>query len=85
MPQPRAKNTIRPNAPERLLMNEVEAARYLNMSVGWLRKSRMNGWREGRTAPPPFLKLGRSVKYDPRDLDSWIAANRIESREFVEV
>lgn len=28
---------------------------------------------------PPFLKLGRVVRYDPRDLEDWKAARRFTS------
>lgn len=73
------KTAQRPVTPERpRLLNEFEAADYLSMSVGWLRKSRMLGWREGRTTPPPYVRLGRAVKYDPRDLDAWINDNRVK-------
>lgn len=69
----------RPVTPERpRLMNEFEAAEYLHMSVGWLRKSRMLGWREGRTPAPPYVRLGRAIKYDPADLDEWINSNRVK-------
>ncbi len=28
---------------------------------------------------PPFLKLGRLVRYDPRDIEDWKAARRFQS------
>jgi len=27
----------------------------------------------------PFHKVGKSVRFDPRDIDAWLAAHRIES------
>ncbi|MEM1346037.1 MAG: helix-turn-helix domain-containing protein [Pseudomonadota bacterium] len=29
---------------------------------------------------PPYIKLGRSVRYRPSDLDAWIAAQRVDPR-----
>jgi hypothetical protein len=40
----------------------------LNVSTSWLAKARMRG--EG----PPFIKVGRSVRYFP--LGPWLAAQR---------
>lgn len=28
---------------------------------------------------PPFLKIGRLVRYDPRDLEAWKAERRVHS------
>ncbi|MEE9473839.1 MAG: DNA-binding protein, partial [Acidimicrobiia bacterium] len=33
------------------------------MSVPFLRQSRMEGNRENRTPGPPFIKVGRAVRY----------------------
>lgn len=43
-----------------------EAARYLGLSVSTLNKMRLNG------TGPCFLKLGRRVLHDIRDLESWV-------------
>ena len=53
-------------------LKEPEAAEYLNMSRPWLRLGRMR--RNG----PPYLKIGRSVRYDIRDLDAWLEKHRVE-------
>ncbi|MDQ3681383.1 MAG: excisionase family DNA-binding protein [Actinomycetota bacterium] len=29
----------------------------------------------------PFLKVGRHVRFDPADLDAFLAAGRVEARE----
>ena len=52
--------------------SEVEASQYICMSRSFLRQSRMEGNREGRTPSPPFIKIGRSVRYLKEDLDSWL-------------
>jgi predicted DNA-binding transcriptional regulator AlpA len=59
------------------LINEKAAARYIGMSESFLRKGRMQGTRQGKTPPPPFLRLGRSIKYRISDLDSWLEARRV--------
>ncbi len=51
---------------------EQQAANYLSMSRSFLRQGRMNGDRENRTPTPPYLKIGRSVRYLKQDLDTWL-------------
>ncbi len=58
------------------LMSERDAARYLGVSRAFLRESRMNGNRRGRTPAPPWVQFGRSIRYDIRDLDAWIAEHK---------
>lgn len=53
-------------------LNEKEAGRYIGMSRSFLAQSRMDGPREGRTPAPPFVKIGRSVRYLREDLDGWL-------------
>jgi len=59
-------------------VNEKVAARYIGMSVPFLRQSRMGDARENRTPGPPYLKLGRSIRYLIEDLDAWLTAHRVE-------
>lgn len=49
------------------------AADYCGLSKSTLDKYRLTG--EG----PTFLKLGRSVAYDQRDLDAWLNSKRRQS------
>lgn len=58
------------------LVPETDAARYISMSVSYLRQARMEGQRQGRTAGPPWIQVGRAVRYSIPDLDAWIARNR---------
>ena len=44
------------------LCDEIEAARFLNMSVEFLQADR------ARNRRIPFVKIGRAVRYDPGDL-----------------
>jgi hypothetical protein len=57
-----------------VLLREEDAADLLSLSVRTLQS-----WRI-RRAGPPFVQVGRSVRYRRRDLISWIDANTIGSR-----
>jgi hypothetical protein len=45
------------------VLTEIETAEYIGMIRSLLRQSRMEGNRENRTPAPPFIKIGRSVRY----------------------
>jgi predicted DNA-binding transcriptional regulator AlpA len=49
------------------------AADYLGYAESTLEKKRLTG--DG----PPFIRLGRVIVYDTRDLDTWLAARRAQS------
>jgi predicted DNA-binding transcriptional regulator AlpA len=49
------------------------AADYLGYSESTLEKKRLTG--DG----PTFIRLGRAVIYDTRDLEAWLAARRATS------
>jgi predicted DNA-binding transcriptional regulator AlpA len=53
-------------------LSEKETSEYIGMSRSFLRQSRMEGNRATRTSAPPFLKIGRSVRYLREDLDNWL-------------
>ncbi len=53
-------------------LNEIEAAHYICMSRSYLAQSRMDGQRANRTPAPPFIKIGKSVRYLKDDLDRWL-------------
>ena len=52
--------------------SEIEASKYISMSRSFLRQARMDGNRENRTPAPPFIKIGRTVRYLREDLDAWL-------------
>lgn len=58
-------------------LTEIEASEYIGMSRSFLRQDRMNGYRNGRTPGPVFMKLGRSIRYRKQDLDEWLNKHRI--------
>ena len=53
-------------------LTEKEASQYICMSRSFLRQARMDGNRENRTSAPPFIKIGRAVRYLREDLDAWL-------------
>ena len=48
------------------LLTPADAANYLRLSASWLAKSRMRGYG------PPYVKLGRSIRYREADLGQWM-------------
>lgn len=53
-------------------LTEVEAANNIGMSRSFLAQARMEGQRDNRTPAPPFIKIGRAVRYLRHDLDQWL-------------
>jgi excisionase family DNA binding protein len=60
--------TGKPFRPE--LLTPKEAADYLRMSLSWLAKARMRG--DG----PPFVRVGRSIRYPEAALVQWMRAGQ---------
>jgi predicted DNA-binding transcriptional regulator AlpA len=58
------------DAPTILLLTPKEAAGLLKVSLSWLAKTRMRG--EG----PPYIKLGRSVRYSEVALLQWMKSQQ---------
>ena len=52
------------------LMKTDDVAVLLSCSASWLNKARLNG--DG----PPFIRMGRSVRYLEADVRQWIETNR---------
>jgi predicted DNA-binding transcriptional regulator AlpA len=67
-----------PKTPPPELLTDAEAAAFLGVSASFLRKSRMTGARKDKTPPPPFVRIGRLVRYRPEDLNKWLEARRVE-------
>lgn len=60
-----------------------EAALYLGLAETTLRKGRVSGACSGRISPPPFVRLGRAIRYLKADLDAYLAAHRVTHLEKV--
>ena len=54
-------------------LRALEAAEYLRLSASTLAKMRLRG------GGPAYIKAGRVVLYDRRDLDAWLSAHRRRS------
>jgi predicted DNA-binding transcriptional regulator AlpA len=53
-----------------VLMTPKEAARWLKVSASWLAKARMRG--DG----PPYIRIGRSVRYTEAALIQWMKSRQ---------
>ena len=52
------------------LLTPKEAARILKVSLSWLAKARMRG--DG----PPFIKIGRAIRYNEAALQQWMKSRQ---------
>jgi excisionase family DNA binding protein len=68
--KPPSAESQSPNGPEVRLLNIREAARYLGTTAATLYTK---VWRR----EVPFVKFGRSVRFDIRDLDQMIEAMKV--------
>lgn len=55
------------------LMTPKEAAHLLRVSLSWLAKARMRG--DG----PPFIKIGRAIRYTEAALLQWMKSRQRQS------
>jgi excisionase family DNA binding protein len=58
--------SLKPQTAIPVLLTPQEAARLLKVSLSWLAKARMRG--DG----PPYMKLGRSIRYTETALLQWM-------------
>lgn len=56
------------------LLTQVQAARFLNLSVRTL-----EAWRVRSTSGPVFIKCGKAVRYSRRALLEWVEARQRRS------
>lgn len=78
-------NTRNENYHSEEVLMEMDAAEYLGLSRSTLRQSRMNGVRERHVSSPPYVKIGRSIRYLKSDLNKWLeehkhVPNRVPAR-----
>ncbi|MFO1351542.1 MAG: helix-turn-helix domain-containing protein [Gammaproteobacteria bacterium] len=73
---PAVQSTI-PSNPVAAL-DEADAARYLGVSRSYLRRRRMEGYREKVTPGPPYCRIGGAIRYLLADLDAWLTAHRVD-------
>jgi predicted DNA-binding transcriptional regulator AlpA len=58
---------------QRRMLRTEDAANYTGLSASTLNKLRLSG--DG----PSYIKIGKSVVYDPTDLDEWLSTKRRRS------
>ncbi len=68
----------------RVVLRSPEAALYVGMSESFMRQARIYGDLPGRTPGPPYIKVGRSVRYLVTDLETWLAEHRTGQRQSVD-
>ena len=62
---------------DKKVLNEREAADYIGMSSSYLRHDRCHGATRGRTPGPVFIKIGKVVRYQLKDLDDWLNLHKV--------
>ena len=60
----------KPTPPIVVLLTAKDAAKTLKVSLSWLAKARMRG--DG----PPYIKVGRSIRYDQAGLIQWMKSRQ---------
>lgn len=58
------------------LLTTEDAARLLNVAPATL-----HTWRSRRTVTIPYVKIGSCIRYDVRDLEAWLARQRVTGPE----
>jgi predicted DNA-binding transcriptional regulator AlpA len=58
--------------PRTAVMDEYAAAEYIGCSVSWLRNNRRSA------ATPPFVKVGKNVRYRIESLDEWLKQQEVK-------
>lgn len=66
------------NSVENALITEAAAADYLGISIRTIQAWRVRG------GGPSYVKMGKSVRYRPSDIQSWIEAHLASSTSEVE-
>ena len=60
----------------RRLLTETETADYFNLSRSTLRQQRLKNRRPSGIPRVPFVRIGRNIRYDVRQLDEFIESLR---------
>jgi predicted DNA-binding transcriptional regulator AlpA len=68
------KNTSAPLGTPKPTVDERDASHLTGFSTSYLRQARM------RRVGPPFIKVGRAVRYRVEDLDQFLDSHRVETR-----
>lgn len=60
--------------PNVVMLREADVAAKLDVTASGLQK-----WRRRKTGPP-FIRLGRSIRYPSDQLDQWLEAQRVTAK-----
>lgn len=60
-----------------MLVNEKTAAQFLGTTAATLRVQRCVGPRPNGAKPIPFIRIGRAIRYDEKDLQAYVDAHRV--------
>lgn len=60
------------------------AAIYLGISQSTLRQGRMNGARDKRCPTPPYIKIGRAIRYRIDDLANFLSEHRVDPSKLIQ-
>lgn len=60
------------------LLTQQELCTYLGKSEAWAERARLEG------SGPPFIKIGRAVRYSAADVLGWLSENQRTSTATVE-
>lgn len=69
---------------EKYILTEAEAANFLCLSRATLRRARMEGIRANHCSSPPFIRLGRAIRYRRKDLIDWLDLHSVQINKNVE-
>jgi predicted DNA-binding transcriptional regulator AlpA len=59
------------------ILDDRDAARYVGLTAATLRASRL---ARPRCDGPPYIRMGRAVRYRVSDLDAWLDDRRVVPR-----
>jgi predicted DNA-binding transcriptional regulator AlpA len=58
-----------------MVVDEAAASKIIGLSRSWMRHARL------RHDGPAFIRIGRAIRYRVSDLDAWLDAHRVQTRE----
>ncbi len=61
-----------------MLVTETEAAKMLCTTPATLRVSRAVGQKRNGAPVVPFIRMGRKIAYDVKDIEAYIDAHRVQ-------
>ena len=63
---------------EKAYFTSSESAEYTGFSEVYFRKGRSKSAKKDGVPHPPYLRVGRTIRYRRKDLDAWMGRFRVE-------